>query len=264
MSNKCNTLFVFEGEHTEDKIVARLEKHFMGKSIAVKCVFGGDIYQLYQRIKDEDFDVDIVSLLKERSEVNNKELEGYDNDSFSYIYFFFDYDAHATSADDDKISELISYFDNETETGKLFVSYPMVEAIRHFKDKASFLETTVKCKRRNCPNREECDICTDCLNEPHYKKFVPTDSDVRYSNLNTTEMWVELIDAHLCKANFVVNDNKSRPQSLLSQEEIFEGQKRKYICQHCPHVAVISAFPMFVQDFYGVETLNEKLDNTRD
>ncbi len=134
MSNKCNTLFIFEGEHTEDKIVARLEKHFMGKSIAVKCVFGGDIYQLYQRIKNEDFDVDIVSLLKERSEANNKELDGYDNDSFSYIYFFFDYDAHATKADDDKISELIKYFDNETDKGKLFISYPMVEAIRHFKD----------------------------------------------------------------------------------------------------------------------------------
>ena len=32
MSNKCNTLFVFEGETTEGNIASKLEKYFMGKS----------------------------------------------------------------------------------------------------------------------------------------------------------------------------------------------------------------------------------------
>ena len=124
----------------------------MGKSIAVKCVFCGEIYQLYKQLHKEDFAVDIVSLLKDRSEKNRQELDSYDNDSFSYIYFFFDYDAHATKADDSQVAELIQFFDNETENGKLFISYPMVEAIRHYKDKDSFIATIVRCKGKNCPN----------------------------------------------------------------------------------------------------------------
>ena len=38
MSSKINTLFVFEGETTEGNIISKLEKYFMGESIAIKCV----------------------------------------------------------------------------------------------------------------------------------------------------------------------------------------------------------------------------------
>ncbi len=259
MSNKYNTLFVFEGEHTEDNIVSKLEQHFMGTSIAVKCVFCGEIYQLYKQLHKEDFAVDIVSLLKERSEKNRQELEDYDNDSFSYIYFFFDYDGHATKADDAQVAELIEFFDNETENGKLFISYPMVEAIRHYKDKEAFIATVVRCKGKNCPNLKDCSECDECLKRPHYKQFVAEDSNPRYSNLNTPIIWKELIDAHLCKANALVNDEQSRPTRLISQNEIFNRQLGKYISQPCPCVAVLSAFSLFLQDFYGVEKLNEKL-----
>ena len=41
-------------------------------------------------------------------------------------------------ADDSKIKEMLQFFDNETENGMLYISYPMVEAIRHYKDMNSF------------------------------------------------------------------------------------------------------------------------------
>ncbi len=259
MSAKYNTLFVFEGDKTEDVIVGRMERHFMGRSSAIKCVFGGEIYQLYSRLKEDDFAVDMVRLLKERSEDNRKELDGYDSDSFSSIYFFFDYDAHATQADDRKIEELISFFDNETENGKLFVSYPMVEAIRHMNDKDSFKELAVKCKRNNCPNIQECGEVEQCMNEPHYKNVVHFEGLPRYTNLNSKEIWDELIQAHLSKANYLVNDLYEMPDQLISQENIFCKQQEKYISQHCPSVAVLSAFPLFLQDYYGTSRLEEKL-----
>ncbi len=57
MSNKCNTLFVFEGETTEENIVSKLEKYFVGESLAIKCAFCGDIYQFYRKLKAEEFSV---------------------------------------------------------------------------------------------------------------------------------------------------------------------------------------------------------------
>lgn len=50
MSNKCNTLFVFEGESTEGNITSKLEKYFMRESLAIKCAFCGDIYQFYRKL----------------------------------------------------------------------------------------------------------------------------------------------------------------------------------------------------------------------
>ncbi len=260
MSNKCNTLFVFEGETTEENIVSKLEKYFVGESLAIKCAFCGDIYQFYRKLKAEEFSVEILTMLKQRNKKNSKILADYDNDSFAYIYFFFDYDGHATKADDKQVAELLDYFNNETENGKLFVSYPMVEAIKHYKDKVSFKDLIVKCKKENCPNITNCQEYTECLEEPHYKTFVPTDSDLTITKPDTIEKWKELIDAHLCKGNFVVNGIYSRPNSLLEQFELFHNQQRKYLSQSCPVVAVLSALPLFIQDYYGVDKLNEKLE----
>ena len=196
MMNKEKTLFIFEGVKTESKLIEKLEHNFLGKTNSIKCVFDAEIYQLYRAIKEEkEFSIDIVSLLKERTAENAKILENYTRDSFAYIYLFFDYDAHSTLADDNKIKEMLSLFNDETEEGMLYISYPMVEAIRHFKDLESFKSLTVKCKRKNCPYKEECHNKEECLKEPHYKSVAASDSRPQLSNVNsyTKTVWQGLL-----------------------------------------------------------------------
>ena len=169
MSSSELHLFVFEGVRAESKYVDKLEQHFLGKRISVKCVYDAEIYQLYKQLKAEEIAFDMVNLLKERSKENAELLRDYTRDSFAYIYLFFDYDAHSTLADDDKLMEMLKFFNNETENGLLYVSYPMMEAIRHYKDMESFKNLTVKCKRSNCPYKDDCKDVEACMNEPHYK-----------------------------------------------------------------------------------------------
>lgn len=263
MMNKEKTLFIFEGARTEDKFVEKLELNFLGKGHAIKCVYDAEIYQLYRAIKNEgDLFLDIVTLLKERSNENAKILEEYSRDSFAYVYLFFDYDAHSTLADDKKITEMLSFFNDETENGMLYISYPMVEAIRHYKDMESFRTLTVKCKRNNCPYLNDCKDATACLHEPHYKQFATTDSRPQLANINSynTSVWQELITAHLSKANYMVNDVFALPSSLIDQVSIFIKQQEKHINKKCPEVAVLSAFPLYVLDYYGVESIIKKLE----
>ena len=263
MMNKEKTLFIFEGVKTEDKLVEKLECNFLGNRHAIKCVFDAEIYQLYRTIKDENvFSIDIVSLLKERTVENAKILKDYNRDSFAYIYLFFDYDAHSTLADDEKIKVMLSFFNDETSEGMLYISYPMVEAIRHYKDKDCFKSLTVKCKRNNCPYINECLEREDCLKEPHYKNIVANDSKPQLSNVNsfTEQVWQELITAHLCKANYLVNDAFTLPKSLMTQENIFSKQLEKHICHKCPEVGVLSAFPLYVLDYFGCARTVEKLN----
>lgn len=263
MMNKEKTLFIFEGAKTEDKLVEKLERNFLGDRHAIKCVIDAEIYQLYRAIKEEKgFSIDIVSLLKERTAENAEILKDYSRDSFAYIYLFFDYDAHSTLADDNKIEEMLSFFNDETNEGMLYISYPMVEAIRHFNDLESFKSLTVKCKRKNCPYKDECDDKDECMKEPHYKNITSMDSRPQLANVNsyTKQVWQELITAHLCKANYLVNDTFTLPTSLMPQEVIFSKQLEKHICHKCPEVAVLSAFPLYVLDYFGCERTVEKLN----
>lgn len=259
--NKTRHLFIFEGARAEKIIFDKLEQNFFGKKHSIKCVYDAEVYQLYKQLSSDDFALDIVNLLKERSPRLAEELKDYNRDSFAFIYLFFDYDGHSSLADDRKIAELLDFFDNDTDNGQMFISYPMVEALRHYRDMESFRDLTVKCKRANCPWLQECETKDDCLAEPHYKRLVPTDNRPSLSNVNsyTFEVWKELITAHLCKMNYLVNDNFSMPQSLVSQQTIFDCQQVKHISHRCPEVAVLSAFPPFILDYFGIEGLLAKL-----
>ena len=151
----------------------------------------------------------------------------------------------------DKIKEMLSFFDNETEEGKLYISYPMVEAIRHYEDMDSFKNLTVKCKKKNCPFIDECED-KDCLNEPHYKHLSVTGKRQLWdTNSYTKNVWQELITAHLKKANLLVNDVFVLPFLPITQSSIFEKQLEKHINKKCPEVAVLSALPLYVFDYYG-------------
>lgn len=260
MSSKELCLFVFEGGRTEQIIAQKLEEEFLGRKIAIKCVFGAEIYQLYRKMHaDEAFPLDLVNLLKERED-NARLLEGYTRDSFAAVYLFFDYDAHATLADDRKIMQILDFFDNETENGLLYISYPMVEAIRHFKEYEAFKDLTVKCKGRNCLQLATCPEQKACAEEPHYKTRVNMECPA-LSNLNkfTRDVWKMLIHAPLCKMNFLVNHSYGFPEKLQAQRAIFEQQLDKHIRKECPKVSVLSAFPLFVLDYYGIQGTKKKL-----
>lgn len=257
-----NILFIFEGEKTEDAIAHVLKTHILKEDVIITCAFTSDIYSLYRVLKEDD-DIDTFALLKEKP-TNKTRLETYHRDDFAEIYLFFDYDGHATLAKDEKIEgvvvngdtklkELLELFDNETEKGKLYVSYPMVEAFRHIENFDTFNDLCVKCKGRNCINRNSCGIVEKCAKEPHYKTIVGTRSIPQLQNMNKYDdnLVKKLVKAHIQKMNYIVNDSDEFPIAIINQTSIFDAQLGKYISLECPLVAVLSAFPAFILDYYG-------------
>lgn len=263
--SKENHLFIFEGK-AEPNYHESLESNFLGDRFSIKCIFDAEIYQLYQKLKEDEFDSDIVAILKERAS-NADVLKDYKRDDFAYVYLFFDYDAHSTMAGDEKIRQMLEYFDNETERGKLFLSYPMLEAIKHYKDFESFKDILVKCKKgtklenTKCPYKNECEEIDDCCAQPHYKEIAASDNLPKLNDIKkySWDVWAELIRANVCKANYILNDTYQFPTEYIDQTILFSKQYSKYIDKKCPKVAVLSAFPMFVLEYYGIENLKKKL-----
>lgn len=243
MSN--NILFIFEGERTEYQITTNLQKFFVNENTIIKCAFCGEIYQLYQQIS-EDEDLDTFSLIKARSRTNRDLLQNYTRDDFAEIYMFFDYEGHSSIADDEHLEKLLNFFNEETDKGKLYISYPMVEALKHVAEHDTFKNLEVRCKEniryKNMVNEE----CRKELQQ--FSKY-------------TFDVWARLIDIHLRKMNYIVNDLFEFPIEIVSQSVIFARQLEKYINKEYPVVGVLSAFPIFLHDYYGNEFIKEKIRN---
>lgn len=241
MSN--NILFVFEGASTEVQIIENLNKFFINENLTVHCIYGGEIYQIFKQIKNDE-DLDTFNLLKERSSENEVILAEYTRDDFAEIYLFFDYDGHSIIADDEKLNELLNFFNEETEKGKLYISYPMVEALKHISNYETFRDLTIECKANISYKNIVHNSCIKDLSN--------------FTNYNL-EIWKQLINSHLMKMNFIVNNIFSLPNDLIPQLIIFSKQSEKYININST-VAVLSAFPIFIHDYYGNDKIMKELE----
>ncbi|MGV3611560.1 MAG: hypothetical protein ACO1N0_11460 [Fluviicola sp.] len=236
-----NILFVFEGQKTENQIIDNLEKFFMNENLIITCAYCSTIYQVYKEILDDE-DLDTFNLLKNRNQ-NQEILKDYDRNDFAEIYMFFDYDGHDTIADDTKLMELLTFFDEETDKGKLYISYPMVESLKHILDYDSFKDLKVKCKEKiNYKNL----VSQNCINI------------LQDFTSYTYETWLKLIEAHLSKLNYIVSNTYNIPSEIITQLSLFSKQLEKYI-EVDQTVGVLNSFPVFLHDYYGNQKLKEIL-----
>lgn len=231
MSTKI--LFIFEGEKTEKQITDNLQKFFLNENIIIECAYCSTIYQIYNEIA-QDEDLDTFTLLKNRKQ-NIEILKEYNRDDFAEIYMFFDYDGHDPIADDSKLVALLDFFNEETEKGKLYLNYPMVESLKHISDYETFKELKVKCKEKVNYKNLVGEICIKHLQDLTSYKI---------------ETWKKLIETHLSKMNYITNDVYSLPESIIFQSHIFSKQLIKYINVDST-VAVLNSFPIFLHDYYG-------------
>lgn len=79
--------------------------------------------------------------------------------------------------------------------------------------------------------------------------------------LNTKEICIELIEAHLKKMNFIMNGDYEIPNNHFSQFQIFSKQLEKYIKQD-KTIAVLSAFPIYLFDYFGYQRIQKFIKPT--
>ncbi|EIU7824648.1 hypothetical protein QU232_004249 [Vibrio vulnificus] len=236
--SKC-ILFIFEGQVTEHDIVKNMQQFYLkpeDDNVFILSSHCGHIYSLYHKLKNDE-DLDVFHLIK--SMPVNSVLKDIKRKSISEIYLFFDYDGHDPQATDNKLKEMLNFFDEETENGKLYISYPMVEALKHIPENGTFEELVVTAKENI-----------------HYKSLVPNEIHRDYNSLKKYDIdkWKELNSLHLKKANKIVNDSFSLPNTNIEPVEIFEKQLIKHITPN-NQVSVLSAFPCFLLDYYGCSNI---------
>jgi hypothetical protein len=255
MADKDYKAFIVEGEAREPQIIDNISRVFFsrGNFKIITLPAGENIYMLWKKLKEDDFDTDIIEVLREGNKEIKKQLMGLSRDDFSEVYLFFDYDGHQTNlgkADDENvIYQMLESFDNETENGKLYISYPMVEALRDF-------EPGICGKQKNC--------------------FVPIIDLVKYKTLSSThsfnphfrdydiDNWKEIIDVFAMRISCLLGQS-----DVVSYEQYLElaSPYNIYICEENEivkhRVFILSAFPEFLVDYFGMKLWKTCVKHTK-
>lgn len=272
-------LFVFEGKKQEPRLYKTMDYLFFNRQDENEIIvsYCSNIYSLYQKMTEYDVfgasdSFALIQLLKEEErahpETTNILQELSFSDEISEIYLFFDYDIKQPDAynrltieeQHTRIKELLCYFNDETDKGKLYINYPMVESIRYFKNSLpdnDYKDYTVKASIdgafKALVNAESCyknlDFICFGINKSSDLK-IPKDPKKIQS---IQDNWITVKEINIKKAHFICADSYSVPQekSVISQQHIFDSQLDKYVNPN-GRIAILNAFPLFLYEYYPV------------
>ena len=202
-------LFVFEGEEREPRIFKTIKRLFFGEGEIIVCSFGNNIYELYRQMQEFEGDGDIVSVLRE-NRADGLPV-GVKSSDFSEIYLFFDYEFQNSNLTleemNGRLKEMLAMFDDETDNGKLYVSYPMVESLCYTKELPDehFFEYTIK--RCDCVEHSFKDLAAafsyygsfDFIELPDQGHHKPGKREIARVRNN----WIHLVNQHSAKAYYI-------------------------------------------------------------
>ena len=249
MKSKDYMAFIVEGETREPQIISNLcDIHFKHSNFKVITLPAGqNIYMLWQKLEEDDFETDIIEILRESSTELEETLAGLNREDFSEIFLFFDYDGHhnnlsSENSTEDVMNKMLANFDNETENGKLYINYPMVEALRDF-------EPGVCGNGNNCYcelSQSGCykDLSADGKKHTDFRKY---DFPVWREVLNIFAMRVScLFDEEGVMSYETYSDSVSPCTVYHCQKNYIRKGK----------VFILSAFPEFLLDYFPVKFWN--------
>ena len=145
---------------------------------------------------------------------------------------------------------MLDFFDYETDNGKLYINYPMVESLKYTKnlpdpDYWQYIVTREDC----CNNRFKANA----------EQFAYTGAKAfKFIDLNKTEEkeiitnWMHLKTQNVAKANYLISGNNMMPAKMddIKQQSIFDVQKVKFINVN-QSVAILNSFPLFIYEYLG-------------
>lgn len=247
--NRPVKLFIVEGADRDYRFITRMtETFFSGKYEAkVICLPAQrNIYMLYRILKDDNFETDFVELIRDNIPDAEGVLANIERQSIDEIFLFFDYDVHQENLPKGSdsvavLQEMLDTFNNETENGKLYISYPMIEAIYDY-------------RKGEC---QSFSICFVGLQEMrNYKKLAGEGNPNANRNLRI-EDWKAILAAFYLRIKCLFDrenldykwykENATVDRIHSAQREFFDDGKG---------VFVLSALPEFLFDYFKVPFWN--------
>lgn len=243
----ANILFVFEGAKTEKKyynVIDRIFKDRLNAKSKVKFYkYKTNIHVLYEDLK-KDKSLKIIDLIQEKAIDNENDYKMLTETNFGEIYLVFDLDPQDKKYDENNIKEMLELFDNETEYGKLYINYPMIESFKHFYTIPDKEFQSYKVTKQECLTYKKDVAKISCIN--HFKEI---DKDKYYciAKQNLDKINILIRNTDNCDYNTYINE--------LNQKRIFEMQDKEYKDNF--DFYVINTLCLWPLDYFNKDVFNE-------
>ena len=212
---RSKILLIVEGEKEEPRILGSNSHGLLsliGSDYDI-VTFSNPIYELYDAYKKGDYD-DIVSYLRVEKglEIDKNILS---KNAFSSIYLVFDFEPHYHKYEDSKIKDILNVFNNETELGKLYINYPMVESFYYLK---------------NIPDLEYLGrkISLNNFNGKDYKKLVNNETILKKNKLSNKQLCY-IIWINYNKVRKIINSKEINHELILDEQLKLKKAQMNYI-----------------------------------
>ncbi len=246
---------IVEGNSRERKYWRNIQRIFFNDTdIEVFTLSAGiNIYSLWKQIKLDENETDIIEVLKEFYKYTSCKISTFSQVDFEEIFLFFDYDPQQNNLKYESenpslvISEMFNIFDNETENGKLYMSYPMCEALRDVREKS-------------CLPVSKCKLPLPEIKE--YKKITSTSNKFLSVSNYSLENWLMILAVFLYRIRCLYKINlpqkdlftwykENLSTGIISPSAIYEKEHGFEI--NSGNIFVLSAFPEFLLDYFKPE-----------
>ena len=274
MSGQPNILFIVEGERLEPEVISR-----MGEVYGLRCDITSvctNIHILYQQLKKDEGYSDVIAVLREilrsrlaslaslkTSKEQQRRIQRTQEDlaklerPFASVYLVFDSELQHRSNDTlaplevieknvAELREMLEFFDNETDQGKLYVNYPMMESYRDCDD---FFDDGYR-------NRlVSLDILFGRTPARGYKALVAAR---KLANVHSKQLSEAQFNRLTCMNVFKLNWMKNYIWSKPQYDEFLEQSSQNVIlelehasCRNLKAVAVLNTLLFFIIDYKG-------------
>lgn len=156
-----------------------------------------------------------------------------------------------------RLQEMLELFDNETDNGKLYISYPMVESLYYTKQLPDEHFAEYAISRSDCVDRPFKDFARefsfygslDFIELPDSAHRRPGKREIARIRQN----WIWLVQQHTSKANYMCNGENRMPlnKEIVAQPRIFMAQCEYYLSDG-ERIAVLNGFPLFLFEYFKV------------
>jgi hypothetical protein len=133
MSDKRKILVCVEGRRDDVRLMGRLFRTYVIDSHYEIVSYNTNIYALYNDmfLHQDPRNMDLLQVLKSREQdVEKKKLF---DDAYTDVLLIFDMDPQDPFFSPGKLIAMTSHFNESTDTGQLYINYPMVESFYHMK-----------------------------------------------------------------------------------------------------------------------------------
>lgn len=250
-------LFVFEGDEREPRLYRTLERlYFPKENDNIICSFGNNIYALYNELQEYGEGGDVVSLMRERlAAKGDSTLDGIRSTDISQTFLFFDYDFQNSQLSlgeiNRRVKEMLTLFDDETDNGKLYINYPMIESIRYTKELPDEAYAHYAVSRAECKNFKHLAREFSAYNNLDHILFKDDETPTKEKYLKVRDNWQFLKQMNVSKANLLTTGRCAMPteKQTINQLSIFSSQVTQFV-EPKEQMAILSSFPIFLFEYF--------------